>query len=160
MDNQFDEMMEYFEDDIYDDATKFNVGALSSFIVGNKYKITFDKANMKVKISGEFKTLTYYDLKYIYGDLTDYSYVELIDNSFTFVADDYYYYDDFKFYLTKNGEFSVGGATITSLGAMFPLNESGDYCGFTSGVLTPGNEYTISLQVFDENKAYVMVTEK
>ena len=146
--------------DIYDDATKFNVGALSSFIVGNKYTITLDKANMKVKISGEFKTLSYYDLKYIYGSLTDYSRVELIDNSFTFVADDYYYYDDFKFYLTENGKFNVGGATITSLGAMFPLNESGDYCGFTSGVLTPGNEYTISLQVFDENKAYVMVTEK
>ena len=148
-----------YEDDIYDDATKFNVGALSSFIVGNKYTITLDKANMTVKISGEFKTLTYYDLKYIYGSsLTDYEYVELVDNSFTFVADSYY--ESFRFYLTENGDFCVGGATITSLGAMFPLDESGYSCDFTSGVLTPGNEYTITLEVLGEYKAYVKVTEK
>ena len=150
-----------YEDDINDSATKFDIGALSSFIVGNKYTITLDKANMKVKISGEFKTLSYYDLKYIYGgNLTDNEYVELVDNSFTFVADDYYYYDYFEFYLTEYGEFSVGGATITSLGAMFPLDESGYSCDFTSGVLTPGNEYTISLKVLGENEAYVKVTEK
>ena len=113
---------------------------------------------MKVKISGEFKTLSYYDLKYIYGSLTDYSRVELIDNSFTFVADSYY--ESFRFYLTENGEFSVGGATITSLNNMFSLDESGYSCDFTSGVLTPGNEYTITLKVLDEKEAYVKVTEK
>ena len=150
-----------YEDDINDSATKFNVGALSSFIVGNKYTITFDKAKMTVKISGEFKTLSYNDLKYIYGGLTDYEYVELVDNSYTFVADDYYYWNDFSFYLTENGEFSVGGATITSLGAaMFELYENDSDCSFEYDVLTPGNEYTISLKVFGKDEAYVQVTEK
>ena len=149
-----------YEDDIYDDATKFNVGALSSFIVGNKYTITFDKANMTVKISGEFKTLSYNDLKYIYGSLTDYEYVELVDNSYTFVADDYSYSNSFRFYLTEYGDFCVGGAYIQSLGTMYPLNESGNSCSFYSGVLTPGNEYTITLKVLGEYEAYVQVTEK
>ena len=147
-----------YEDDINDSATKFNIGALSSFIVGNKYTITLDKANMKVKISGEFKTLTYYDLKYIYGgNLTDYEYVELVDNSYTFVAEDYN--SGFCFYLTEGG-FNIGGATIESLGAMYPLNETDSNCYFGYDVLTPGNEYTISLKVLDDNEAYVKVTEK
>ena len=38
---------------ISDSATKFSLG-LNGFIVGNEYTITFDKVNMKVKISGEF----------------------------------------------------------------------------------------------------------
>ena len=144
-----------------DDATKFNVGALSSFIVGNKYTITFDKAKMTVKISGEFKTLSYNDLKYIYGGLTDYEYVELVDNSYTFVADDYSYYSAFKFYLNENGVgFNIGGATIESLGALFELNENGSSCSFGYDVLTPGNEYTITLKVLGEYEAYVMVTAK
>ena len=147
-----------YEDDINDSATKFNIGALSSFIVGNKYTITLDKANMKVKISGEFETLTYYDLKYIYGgNLTDYEYVELVDNSYTFVAEDYN--SGFCFYLTEGG-FNIGGATIESLGAMYPLNETDSNCYFGYDVLTPGNEYTITLKVLDDNEAYVKVTEK
>ena len=149
-------------DYIQGNATKFNVGALSQFIVGNKYTITLDKANMTVKITGEFETLTYYDLKYIYGgNLTDYEYVELIDNSFTFVADDYYYWNDFSFYLNENGVgFNIGGATIESLGALFELNENGSSCSFGYDVLTPGNEYTITLKVLGEYEAYVKVTAK
>ena len=147
-------------DYINDNATEFNVGALSSFIVGNKYTITLDKANMTVKITGEFETLTYYDLKYIYSSsLTDYEYVELVDNSFTFVADDDYYYSGFYFHLNEGG-FYLGGATIESLGAMYPLNENGYSCSFGYNVLTPGNEYTITLKVFGEDEAYVMVTEE
>ena len=149
-------------DYIQGNATKFNVGALSPFIVGNKYTITFDKANMTVKITGDFDKLSYYDLKYIYGSsLTDYEYVELVDNSFTFVADDYSYYSGFYFYLNENGNrFYIGGATIESLGAMYPLNENGSSCSFDYDVLTPGNEYTITLKVFGEYEAYVQVTEE
>ena len=46
---------------IPDYATKFNLGA-NQFIVGNEYTITFDKANMKVKITGEFN---YVQINYI-----------------------------------------------------------------------------------------------
>ena len=42
---------------ISDNATKFNLG-LNQFIVGNEYTITFDKANMKVKITGEFTSIS------------------------------------------------------------------------------------------------------
>ena len=40
---------------IKDEATKFRVVSTSVFQTGKKYTITFDKANMKVKISGDFK---------------------------------------------------------------------------------------------------------
>ena len=46
---------------VADNATKFSLGS-SKFKVGNGYTITFDKANMTVKVSGEFDVLQMKDI--------------------------------------------------------------------------------------------------
>ena len=140
---------------ISDNATKFTVESFSPFIIGNKYTITFDKANMKVKISGDFEELSYYDLEYIYGNMTDHSEIGLTDNTYTFVAD---YYNYFTFY-TADGEFRAGGATITALDTEFVLVANSNECYLADGILTEGKIYTITLIVSSEDEAYVKVTE-
>ena len=71
---------------ISDNATKFTVESFSPFIIGNKYTITFDKANMKVKITGEFVlisisslniTSTPYKTSYYAGEELDLSGLEI-----------------------------------------------------------------------------------
>ena len=42
---------------IADDATKFNVAANKLYTIGSEYTVTFDKAAMTIKISGEFTTV-------------------------------------------------------------------------------------------------------
>ena len=70
---------------ISDNATKFSLGA-NQFIVGNEYTITFNKANMKVKITGEFVlisisslniTSTPYKTSYYVGESLDLSGLEI-----------------------------------------------------------------------------------
>ena len=50
---------------IRDAATKFSVGVNNKFIVGGEYTITFDKANMKVKITGDFADIPTYTIEYV-----------------------------------------------------------------------------------------------
>ena len=142
---------------IPDNVTKFTVESFSLFIVDNEYTITFDKTNMKVKISGDFEELSYYDydLEYISGNMTDSSMIGLTDNTYTFVAD---YYNYFTFY-TADGGFYAGGATITALDTEFALVANSNECYFADGVLTEGKIYTITLIVKGEHEAYVKVTE-
>ena len=50
---------------IPDNATKFRLGVNNKFIVGVEYTITFDKANMKVKITGDFADMPTYTIEYV-----------------------------------------------------------------------------------------------
>ena len=108
------------------------------------------------------KVLTYYDLKYIAGnatmdETTGWKHVLMDDNSYTFVS---LGGDAFKF-TSGTWDFQIGGAQITALNTEFELYDGNTYGNitFSDGVLTPGNEYTISLIVRGDNVAYVKVTE-
>ena len=97
------------------------------------------------------------DLKYIAGTMTEWNHKALTDNSFTFTAD-----SDTEFTFT-NGVwgFTARGATIYALNEEIVLSENSDAnITFIDGVLTVGNEYTITLIVKDKHEAYVKVTEK
>ena len=50
---------------IPDNATKFSLGVNNKFRVGGEYTITFDKANMKVKITGDFADIPTYTIEYV-----------------------------------------------------------------------------------------------
>ena len=77
---------------ISDSATKFSLG-LNGFIVGNEYTITFDKVNMKVKISGEFVLISVSSISITsYPNKTSYSVGEKLD--LTGLAVEAYYSDD------------------------------------------------------------------
>ena len=96
------------------------------------------------------------DLKYIAGTMTEWNHKALTDNSFTFTAD-----SDTEFTFT-NGVwgFTARGATIYALNEEIVLSENSDAnITFIDGVLTVGNEYTITLIVKDKHEAYVKVTE-
>ena len=96
------------------------------------------------------------DLKYIAGTMTEWNHKALTDNSFTFTAD-----SDTEFAFT-NGVwgFTARGATIYALNEEIVLSENSDAnITFIDGVLTVGNEYTITLIVKDKHEAYVKVTE-
>ena len=108
-----------------------------------------------------------YDLKYIAGCATNWTHELMDGNSFDFT---YTYYPDEdnsyntgydRFAFTNGGwDFKAGGVQISSLGVPFKLRVGGSDITFDSDLLTPGNEYTISLKVLDDNEAYVKVTEK
>ena len=77
---------------ISDSATKFSLG-LNGFIVGNEYTITFDKVNMKVKISGEFVLISVSSISITsYPNKTSYFVEEELD--LTGLAVEAYYSDD------------------------------------------------------------------
>ena len=77
---------------ISDSATKFSLG-LNGFIVGNEYTITFDKVNMKVKISGEFVLISVSSISITsYPNKTSYFVGEELD--LTGLAVEAYYSDD------------------------------------------------------------------
>ena len=121
------------------------------------------------------KVLTYYDLKYIAGNATidettgAWNHVALDSNlsydfTYTYYGEDNFgedVYDEFKF---TNGDwdFQAGGIQISALDTEFELYSDNaiDNITFVDGLLTPGNEYTISLIVLGDNVAYVKVTEK
>ena len=107
----------------------------------------------------QYVTPTCYDLKYIYGGITESEQIELVDNSFAFVyTDDGWYGTDFYF---SNGTyyFTYGGVTIDSLDTEIQLVENGSWSYFNDEVLTAGNMYKITLIVNGEDDAYVKVTE-
>ena len=121
------------------------------------------------------KVLTYYDLKYIAGNATidettgAWNHVALDSNlsydfTYTYYGEDNFgedVYDEFKF---TNGDwdFQAGGIQISALDTEFELYSDNaiDNITFVDGLLTPGNEYTISLIVLGDNVAYVKVTAK
>ena len=77
---------------ISDSATKFSLG-LNCFIVDNEYTITFDKANMKIKISGEFVLISVSSISITsYPDKASYFVGEELD--LTGLAVEAYYSDD------------------------------------------------------------------
>ena len=107
----------------------------------------------------QYVTPTCYDLKYIYGGITESEQIELVDNSFAFVyTDDGWYGTDFYF---SNGTyyFTYGGVTIDSLDTEIQLVENGSWSSFADGILTEGKMYKVTLIVNGEHEAYVKVTE-
>ena len=98
---------------------------------------------------------TCYDLKYIYGNITEYEHIKLIDNTFTFIVTGE---NEFAF---TNGtrDFYAGGALVTALDTEFSLSERSSNITFANGVLTEGLEYVITLIVKDKHEAYVKVEE-
>ncbi|MEE1290791.1 MAG: InlB B-repeat-containing protein, partial [Spirochaetota bacterium] len=102
------------------------------------------------------KVLTYYDLKYIVGTMTDWAHTELTSNTFTFTAAGD---DEFKF-TSGTWDLAIGAAYVTALNTEFKLQEYANYITFADSLLTVGNEYTINLRVTSENEAYVKITPK
>ena len=121
------------------------------------------------------KVLTYYDLKYIAGNATidettgAWNHVALDSNlsydfTYTYYGEDNFgedVYDEFKF---TNGDwdFQAGGVQISALDTEVELYSDNaiDNITFVDELLTPGNEYTISLIVHGDNVACVKVTAK
>ena len=120
------------------------------------------------------KVLTYYDLKYIAGNATidettgAWNHVALDENNsydFTYTLygtdENGDVYDAFKF-TSGTWDFQAGGVQIFALDTEFELYSDNaiDNITFVDGLLTVGNEYTISLIVRGDNVAYVKVTAK
>ena len=82
----------------------------------------------------------------------------LVDNSFTFTATGS---DEFK--LTQGDwSFSAIADQITELDTDIPLTAFGDTgmanITFASGLLEPGVDYTVTLEVVGEEEAYIVVS--
>lgn len=90
--------------------------------------------------------------------MTDWAHTELTSNTFTFTAA-----GDDEFKITSGTwDFQAGGVQISALDTEVELYSDNaiDNITFVDELLTPGNEYTISLIVRGDNVAYVKVTAK
>ena len=108
-----------------------------------------------------------YDLKYIAGCANGWTHELMDGDSFDFTYtyypdEDYgtYYNDGYDRFAFTNGswDFKAGGVRISGLDTEFKLEVGGSDITFASGLLTEGNDYTISLRVVSEDEAYVKVT--
>ena len=104
---------------------------------------------------------TCYDLKYIYGNITEYEHIKLIDNTFKFTYTDMTdYYEEVYFYFSAGtSSNNYGGVTINSLYTEKSVYANSYGITFADGVLTEGLEYVITLIVKDKHEAYVKVEE-
>ena len=101
------------------------------------------------------KILTYYDLNYIVGTMTEWDHTALENNSFAFTATGQ---DRFEF-TVGTWDLSIGGATINTLDEEFGLYVHSGNITFAEGVLTAGAEYIVTLIVKGPHEAYVKVTD-
>lgn len=98
-------------------------------------------------------------LTHFAGTMSGWEHELLEDGSFSFVAAGY---DEFK-YSVGDWDYTGICGEITALDEQFQLTGIG-YTGmvnitFAEGVLTPGVEYKVSLEVISETEAYVSVSE-
>ena len=104
------------------------------------------------------------DVKYIYGTLTDWNYVELTDNTYEFTFSNnilnYCYNDylEFSFY-TNDKTVSISGGTFTSLDDSVELTNNYNSTRLPISLLTIGSKYTISFTATGDYTATVNISE-
>ena len=104
------------------------------------------------------------DVKYIYGTLTDWNYVELTDNTYEFTFSNnilnYCYNDylEFSFY-TYDKTVRISGGTFTSLDDSVELINDSSYTRLPLSLLTVGSKYTISFTATGDYTATVNISE-
>lgn len=104
------------------------------------------------------------DVKYIYGTLTDWNYVELTDNTYEFTFSNnilnYCYNDylEFSFY-TNDKTVSISGGTFTSLDESVELTNNYNSTRLPISLLTVGSKYTISFTATGDYTATVNISE-
>ena len=102
------------------------------------------------------------EIKYIYGNFTDWSYAELTNNTyeFTFSGDvlNYCYNDylEFLFY-TDDQTVRIGGGTFASLDENVELTNSYDYVRLPISLLNEGTKYVITFTATGDYTATVSV---
>lgn len=102
------------------------------------------------------------EIKYIYGNFTDWNYTELTNNTyeFTFSGDvlNYCYNDylEFLFY-TDDQTVRIGGGTFTSLDENVELTNSYNYVKLPISLLSEGTKYLITFTATGDYTATVSV---
>lgn len=102
------------------------------------------------------------EVKYIYGNFTDWNYTELTNNTyeFTFSGDvlNYCYNDylEFLFY-TDDQTVRIGGGTFTSLDENVELTNSYNYVKLPISLLSEGTKYVITFTATGDYTATVSV---
>ena len=99
-----------------------------------------------------------YSLTHYVGSMSNWEYIPLIDNSFTFTSAGNTK-DQFVF-TNYNHEYKACGVKINELDVEVQILENtGDNINFASDVLTEGESYTVTLIVRDKHEAYVKVSQ-
>lgn len=101
-------------------------------------------------------------IKYIYGNLTDWNYKELTNNTyeFTYSADTQYsYYDDYLEFLFYSDDHNLrmGNAVITSFNTEFESVKNGSDIRLPISMLTKGTKYVITFTATGDYTATVSV---
>lgn len=101
-------------------------------------------------------------IKYIYGNLTDWNYKELTNNTyeFTYSADTQYsYYDDYLEFLFYSDDHNLrmGDAVITSFNTEFESVKNGSDIRLPISMLTKGTKYVITFTATGDYTATVSV---
>lgn len=101
-------------------------------------------------------------IKYIYGNLTDWNYKELTNNTyeFTYSADTQYsYYNDYLEFLFYSDDHNLrmGNAVITSFNTEFESVKNGSNIRLPISMLTKGTKYVITFTATGDYTATVSV---